>query len=157
MVVVVVVVGIFSIPPPSAPLCPLVTSRPVVPLTDTSGLAQAHATSRADASRYLIGWRAQTCPHFRTETGGAVMKEGGEDNKVCDILDYLSESTDYPSVPFRFLKHVSTQQAASPWFYEIHYYYPCHWPVLSQSLSKQFFLVVFCFVFYNFKHNGYRV
>lgn len=71
---------------------PLVTSLAVVPLTEASGLAQAHATSRSDASSYMIGWRAERCPHIRAETGGAAINEGGEDdNKVCDIVDCLSE------------------------------------------------------------------
>lgn len=71
---------------------PLVTSQAVVPLTEASGLAQAHATSRTDASSYMIGWRAERCPHIRAETGGAAINEGGEDdNKVCDIVDCLSE------------------------------------------------------------------
>ncbi len=43
-------------------------------------------------SSHLIGRRAEGCPHIRAETGGAAVNEGGEDdNKVCDIVDYLSE------------------------------------------------------------------
>lgn len=75
---------------------PLVTSQPVAPLTEASGLGHAHATSRTNAASYLIGWRAERCPHIRAETGGAAIKEGGEDNnKVCDIVDCLSELRDH--------------------------------------------------------------
>lgn len=75
---------------------PLVISQPVAPLTEASGLARAHAISRTDAAQYLIGCRAERCPHIRAETGGAAIKEGGgEDNKVCDIVDCLSECWDH--------------------------------------------------------------
>lgn len=79
---------VFLISSPLSLSLPLVTSQPVAPLTEASGLAQAHAMSRTDTSSYLIGCRAERCPHIRAETGGAAIKEGGgEDNKVCDIAD----------------------------------------------------------------------
>lgn len=89
-----VVVGIVGNLSPS--LClrplPLVTSQPVAPLTEASGLARAHGISRMDAPSCLIGRRAERCPHIRAEAGGTVIKVGGEDdNKVCDIVDCLSE------------------------------------------------------------------